>query len=223
MNRPVYKHPLRIFLAWGAVLALVIAALGASDVAMLRYAEQRRAADFRTYVDQAGSLIERGRYVEAESAVRKAISLAPDRPEPREALGHLRYRMKRWEEAIEAYNEAIARASRDEGIRQNLVWSHIELQQFEEAARVGEFCIREGYRGAVLPRYIAEAYYRAGKFEQAIPFFEAALLAFPNDLYLLDHLRNALLRTGQRTRAQEVAAAMAEAGRALGQAVESAP
>lgn len=222
MDRPIYQHPRRIFAAWAGVLALVIAMLGASDAAMLRYAEQRRAADYRTYVDEAGSLIERGRYAEAEEAVRKAISLAPDRPEPREVLGHLRYRMKRWEDAIDAYNEAIARASHDEGIRQNLVWSHIELKQFDEAARIGEFCIREGYRGAILPRYIAEAHYRAGKFEQAIPFFEAALLAYPGDLYLLDHLRQALLRTGQRTRAEAVAAAMADAGRALGQA-ESAP
>ena len=208
----LFKRPRKILALWAGVLVLFVGVLAGADYGLYAYVKHQDAHDYRQFLAKASADWDAPGFSAAESktAIDRAVALAPKRPEPRVLLGHLHYRLRHWEEAIAAYEAAIARGSEDTGVRQNLVWCHIERGRHGEAARIGKESIASGHGSPVLDRYVGEAHYRAGQHAQARPYFEAALKAYPNDQHLMAKLLAVHQATGDDARAAEMAARISE-------------
>lgn len=193
-----------IVVLWGLLLLAVLLTCEAFTVGLQRYAEQRREQDYHTYLNEALRLVGRNDYAGAMNQVNEALKRAQGVPEPYVQAGHIHYRLKQWEQAVAAYRKAIELGSPDKGVRLNAVWSLIELKQYDQATALGRQALAEGISSPALPRYVGEAYSRGGKPAEAIPFYEEALKGYPNDLYLLDHLRQAYSAVGNAEKATQM-------------------
>ena len=194
--QPVFvKHPRRWFAVWAALLALGFVGVYGVDRAILAYSERVRASDYMTYVAEATHMAEVGQLEEAFIPLREALALAPYAPEPHLVHGHLHYRLQQWEDALLAYRRALQYGTPEIGARLNAMWASIQLGRYADAVALGEVSIKSGFTSPVMVRYIAEAYYRAGDYAEAIPYIEEALKGYPNDLYLWEHLMQAGRRT----------------------------
>jgi len=210
MGRPLIENTRRGLMLWCAAVALLLALIEAFDFGLRTYARERRKSDYRTYLVAATDLMGHYDYSGALAQVEEAKRRGPKAPEPYAVAGHVRYQLKHWSRAIAEYQEAIARGSRDEGVILNIVWALIELNRYDEAAAVGIKALDAGFSMPALPRYIAEADFRAGQLIKAIPYYELALKGYPNDLYLLDHLRQAYRSAGQLDKAKLMQARIAD-------------
>jgi tetratricopeptide (TPR) repeat protein len=197
-------------LLWCAAVVLLLVLTEAVNVGLRAFARERRVSDYRTYLVAATGLMNQYDYMAALSQVEDAKRRNADAPEPYALAGHIRYQLKQWNQAIQEYKAAIAHGSREEGVFLNVVWALIELNRYEEAAALGKKTITAGFSVPALPRYTAEAYFRDGKKAEAIPFYEMALKGYPNDLYLLDHLRQSYRAAGQLDKAKEMQARIAD-------------
>jgi tetratricopeptide (TPR) repeat protein len=210
MSRPLIENARRSLMLWCGALVLLAALIEVVDFGLRAHARERRKSDYRTYLAAAEDLRSRYDYPAALAQVEEAKRRGPKAPEPYALAGHIRYQMKYWSQAITEYQEAIARGSQDEGVILNVVWALIELNRYEEAAAVGIKALNAGFSMPALPRYIAEADFRAGKLPEAIPYYEKALNGYPNDLYLLDHLRQAYRAAGQMDKAKQIQTRIAD-------------
>jgi len=210
MSSPPLLNPRGILLLWGLlVLAGFIAAQGVT-AALGRYAAGMREQDYRTYVVAGTDAMNRFDFAAALEQANEAKRKGPNAPEPFGLAGHIHYQLKQWRQAIVEYKQAIIRGSRDEGVPLNTVWALIELQQYEEAVTIGKAAVASGFTMPALYRYIAEACFRSGKLVDAIPYYEEALKGYPNDLYLLDHLRQAYRSAKRLEKAEEMRARIAD-------------
>ena len=131
-------------------------------------------------------------------------------------LGGIRFAQKRWQEAIDIYRRAVERGSKALDVRVHTVWALIELKRYDEAAWYGKDALAKGYSHRAMHRYVAEALFRARRLPDSIPHLERALLGFPNDLYLMDHLRQAYTAAGRSEDAKAMTARIADVESSLG-------
>jgi tetratricopeptide (TPR) repeat protein len=202
MNRPPIRNPRRALFLWAVLLVLGVALAEAFTFSLAGYGRQLAANDYRTHLAAAFDRMNRFDYVGALAEIEYAKQKAPDVAELYARAGDIHYQLKHWREAIQEYRDAIARGNRDEGARLNVVWSLIELKRYDDAIAFGKAAIKEGFTLPALPRYIAEACFRSGKEIESVQFYEMALDGYHNDLYLLDHLRQAYLKTRQTAKAE---------------------
>lgn len=209
MSLPLIENARRILVLWCAIILLLLALTESLNFGLRTYARERRESDYRTYLAAATDLMNRYDYSGALAQVEEAKRRQPQAPEPYALAGHVRYQLKHWSQAITEYQEAISRGSREEGVFLNVVWALIELKRYEEATALGIKALNAGFSMPALPRYIAEAYFRNGKMTEAIPYYQMALNGYPNDLYLLDHLRQSYRAAGQLDKAKEMQTSIA--------------
>jgi len=81
-----------------------------------KYAEVSPPTFFWPINERARILAASGRYVEADSSYRRAIELAPERPDPYAYYGQFLYGMQRWGEAVPYYEKAISLGSNQGGV-----------------------------------------------------------------------------------------------------------
>lgn len=204
MADPSSENARKRLLLWTVAVLLLLAFTEAVNLGLRTFARERRANDYRTYLATASDLMNHYDYPAALAQVEEAKRRSANAPEPHALEGHIRYQLKQWNLAINEYKSAISQGSREEGVFLNLIWALIELSRYDEAAALGEKTIAAGFSVPALPRYTAEAYFRAGKKVEAIPFYEKALQGYPNDLYLLDHLRQSYRTANQPEKAKEM-------------------
>ena len=194
---------------WGAWIMLLVAAVVFAEgftFSLQSHGRQMREKDYRTYLTKASVFLIQNSYADALAQVEEAVRRAPERPEPYNMAGHVHYQLKNWERAISAYETAVAKGSEDEGVRLNTIWALVELKRYDDAITEGNKAMAAGFTSATFPRYLAEACWRAGKIADAMPFLEQSLKGFPNDLYLLDHLRQGYAAMNQPAKAAEIQA-----------------
>jgi len=210
MDAPFIKNPAKVQAIWATVLAMVLAFGIVSNLLAGYYATWMREQRPQTYLVEAERLMNRNDMPGALEQWQKAYERAPDMPDVHKVAGDIQYKLKNWEQAILAYEEAMKLGSAAQGVRTNTLWALVELGRYIEATEFGERSIAEGFTDPIFPRYVAEAYYRAGERAKAIPFLEDALKGYPNDLYLMEHLRQAQVAAGNREQAQAMQERMAE-------------
>ncbi len=210
MSLPLIENARKILMLWCAIILLLLALAEGLNFGLRTYARERRESDYRTYLAAAMDFMNRYDYPGALAQVEEAKRRQPQAPEPYALAGHVRYHLKHWSQAITEYQEAISRGSREEGVFLNVVWALIELKRYEEATALGIKAVNAGFSMPALPRYIAEAYFRNGKMTEAIPYYQMALNGYPNDLYLLDHLRQSHRAAGQLDKAKEMQTRIAD-------------
>jgi len=200
-------------LMWSLLLAVVLVLTVVGNLLTIGYVKASRERDPRMYLEAADQLRRRHDITGALEQLDEAFRLAPNSPLAYKVSGDLHYQLKQWDRAVEAYKRAIELGSTDQGVRTNTVWSLIEMAQYEQAVEFGRLCIAQGYGHVTLVRYVGEAYFRAGDHAAAIPFLEKVLEKNPNDLYIMERLRQAYKATGnhEQAKATEVRIADIEA------------
>jgi tetratricopeptide (TPR) repeat protein len=196
------KNPRLLFPVWAAILAAMLLAGIAYNLGLARYVANVRARDPGADLAAAARLIEQNDALGAFAHLAAAARKAPDSPELYRLRGDGYFHLKRWEEAFVAYQEAIRRGSRNESMRLKALNALLQLGRRQEAVDFGKRCLAEGFTYRTFPRYIAEAYRALGKHAESVPFYEAALKGYPNDLYLMEHLAQAYRLTGQGDKAE---------------------
>jgi tetratricopeptide (TPR) repeat protein len=210
MNPPPFTNTRRAITLWALLLVTGFVFIEVFNLACMRYARDIREKDYRTYLAEAAKRMAQFDLPGAMTHVDEAKRRGPKAAEPDAMAGHIQYQLKHWEQAIIEYKSAIAKGTQEEGVFLNTVWALIELRRYDEAAEIGARALLEGIATPALPRYIAEAYFRSGNMAEAIPYFERALEGYPNDLYLLDHLRQAYRATKQLDKAEAMRARIAD-------------
>lgn len=201
MRKPVFQRPERALFIWGAALGVAIAGALAMHVWFAGYHERLRDASPWTYLKAAEDFEKQNNWIGAVKMLEEAVKRDNTLPLPHERMGRIFYEDRNWAKALAAFREAIARGSRDENVRGRIMWCLIHLKQYDNATEFGKECIKDGYVEPFFPRYTAEALQRAGKQAESIPYWEDALKATPNDLYLLEHLFAAHEAAGNKERA----------------------
>ena len=186
------------------MLVLAAGAGFAWDAAVIRYARHLRAQDYRTYLSAADQAMKQHDLPRAVGQLGEALRLAPQEPQVHKVTGDVYYGAGKWERAVAAYTKAIELGSPELGARTNMLWALVELGRNDEAVAFGQAALADGFTSPAISRYIAVAYWRAGKHAEAIPHLEEALKGYSNDLYLMDHLRQAYRSTGATEKAEEI-------------------
>lgn len=179
----------------GLLCVVAVVALGV-NIGIYRHVEDLRAGSPWTYV-RAG--MERMRANDFDAALanfRKGAEVAPDSPLPYEHMGLLHYERQDFAKAADAYERAVELGSTDADARGKLLWSYIHTKKYDQAVALGERSVREHHATAQFPRWIAEAHFRAGRMEDSIRYFEAALQQ-QEDLYVMSKLLSAYEKTGR--------------------------
>ena len=207
----------RLILAGWAVGLCVLAALTIwGNVTMARYGAHVRDRRPETHIALAVEAAEKGDYSGALGHWRDARDRAPKRPDVHKVLGDLQFELKHYEPARRAYEEALECGSTSPGVRLNALWCLVQLERYEEALAFGRLCMQEGMTDPDLYRRTGEACFRGKMFAEAIPLYEKALEGYPNNPYLMEHLRQAYVGVGERKKAKDMAARIVALENSLG-------
>ena len=211
MKYETIENPRRVYVVWGLILAGLLAAGVAGNVGLSAVVAHLREADPDFHRVAADRLLAQKDYAGAKLELDKALELAPNMPELYVLRGHLFYEVGQWEEAMKAYETAIATGSANPYLYGRVLWCLVNLKRYEEAAAFGRSSIEQGHGTAALKRDTADAFVRSGKPAEAIPFIEAALKDSPKSIDLMDRLVAAYRATGQQDKADRMQQRLAEA------------
>ncbi len=186
---------------WAGILTvLAVVALGV-NVGVYRHVEDLKAASPWTYVKQGMERMRANDFDAALLLFRQGAEVDPTSPLPYEHIGRLHYERQEFAKSAEAYDKAVSLGSTDPDARGKLLWAYIHTKAYDKAVDIGKLSMQQGYANNDFPRWIAEAYYRGGKVEDSIKYFEVALEK-QEDLYVMSKLLSAYEKTG-RTRQAE--------------------
>jgi Tfp pilus assembly protein PilF len=210
MSRGAFRHPRQVLGTWALSLVLVAVVVGALNAALLRHAEARRARDYRVPLAAAIDRMQQQDLVGAKQFLDEAVRIAPDAPDAHATMGYFHYRRKSWRDAVASCSRAVSLGDKTPGTWVNLVWSLIELKRYDDALAVGRRAAEAGVSAPALDRYLAEANFRSGRHADAIRYYRDALTHYPDDLYLLERLKEACRTTGNHAEADRIEARIAE-------------
>ena len=205
MTEATFHRPQRALLAWALLVLAAYGLVAAGDWVLFHQVSRMREQSPWTYLKEAERLERQNNWLGALEMLEEAARRAPDSPVPHERMGLIHYNRQRdWDKALEAFRKALELGSRSADVRGKIIWSLIRLGRHEGAAEFGAACIDDGYTAPEFPRYVAEAWWRAGKPKKAIPYFQQALEGFPNDLYLMERLMEAHRKAGNQAAARKM-------------------
>lgn len=158
----------------GAVETLdaVIGALGAAP----------EKGAWRFYVSRAASLIELGRWSDAEADLKRAVELAPEEPA---ALNYLGYswveRGINLQEAFDLIEKAVALEPHSGAIIDSLGWAHYQLRQYDEAVPYLEQAAALEPGDPTITDHLGDVYWRLGRKVEARYQWRRALELEPGE------------------------------------------
>jgi len=205
-----------ILAAWAVGLGGLAGLTVWGNVAMARYGAHVRDRRPETHIALAVEAAEKGNFHDALAHWRDARDRAPKRPDVHKVLGDFQFELTHYELALRAYKEALECGSISPGVRLNALWCLVQLERYQEALAFGRLCVQEGMTDPDLYRRMGEACFRAKMFAEAIPLYNKALDGYPNNLYLMEHLRQAYQGARQPKRAKDMAARIVALENSLG-------
>lgn len=213
----------RLILAGWAVGLCVLASLTIwGNVELARYGAHVRDRRPETHIALALQAAQNGDFRRALDHWEDARARAPKRPDVHKVLGDLQFELNHYEVALRAYKEALECGSSSAGVRLNALWCLVQLERYQEALAFGRLCMQEGMTDPDLYRRTGEACFRNKMFAEAIPLYKKALEGYPNNLYLMEHLRYAYQGAGEQKKAKDMAARIVELENSLGMVKGSA-
>lgn len=159
-------------------------------------------SDFDRLAAQAIQLHQAGDIIGAIDAYTAALKIEPNHAGVRSNLGAAYVRLGKYDEAIEQYREALRIDGANPSARFNLALAYYKAARLPEAIAGFEAVLAAdaGHPAAVL--LVGDALLQMGRFQQVIDVLAPREQQFANDLAFGYVLGTALLRTGQRDRAQ---------------------
>jgi pentatricopeptide repeat protein len=193
-------------------LANVYSEMGRLEDAIEMYEKAAEAddKDFFSCYHLGLAYYKRGRLEEAIAMYKKAIQLNPNVPEPYNNLGSVYYNMDKRDESIAAFRKALEVDPDNAEARQNLA---ILSMDPEEQLLFLKKKTEENPRDVRTYTVLGNAYYQAGRKEDAIAAYEKALEIDPGSADLYNSIGAAYFYLGRR----------GEAGQAFMKALEIDP
>lgn len=199
------KASLAFVLSWLSAIMIGAALLAGANMAMARYACYDRDRRPETYISLSETAMNQGDFAAALRFWEEAFDRAPESPLVHKVRGDIHYNQNQWRDALAAYQKALEFGSTAKGVRMNALWCLVELKRYTKALEFGRLCMKEGLDDADLYRRTAEACFRGGMHAEAIPLFEKALQGYSDDLFLMEHLRQAYRAVGREEEAEKLA------------------
>jgi tetratricopeptide (TPR) repeat protein len=160
------------------------------------------AQEFDKLVARAVQLHEAGDILGAVDAYSAALEIEPKHPGVRSNLGAAYVRLGKYDEAIEQYRAALRVEGANPAFRLNLGLAYYKAVRLPEAIEAFEAVLAASPGNAQAVLLLADALLQSGKFQQVIDLLTPRETQFASDLAFGYVLGTALLRTGQRDRAQ---------------------
>ena len=137
---------------------------------------------WRYYVARGGTLLDLGRWPEAEKDLKRAVEIAPDEPA---ALNYLGYswaeRGENLEEAFKLIERAVAAAPQSGAIVDSLGWAHFQLGDYRKAVKNLEKAAALEPGDPTITDHLGDAYWRLGRKIEARYQWRRALELNPSD------------------------------------------
>jgi len=178
-----------------SLLALLVL-LGAQTPA------QQPPREFDRLVASAVELHQAGDVLGAIEAYSAALRVEPNHPGVRSNLGAAYVRLGKYDEAIEQYREALRIDAANPTVRFNLALAYYKAARIPDAIAAFKDVVKATPENAAAVLLLADALLQSGKFQQVIDILTLREEQFAQDLAFGYVLGTALLRTGQRDRAQ---------------------
>ena len=201
MQHATFSNERAVLGQWAGVLSVIAVLALAVNIGVYRHVQELKANSPWTYVKQGMERMRANDFDAALGCFRQAASVDPKAPLPHEHMGRLHYERQDFAKSAEAFEQAVKLGSTDADARGKLLWAYIHTNKFTEAVALGERSLKEGTATPQFPRWIAEAYYRGGKVEDSIRYFELALEQ-QEDLYVMSKLLSAYEKTGRIRQAE---------------------
>ncbi len=171
---------------------------------------ERLAADrpdrIEPLMTMGNALREKERFAEAAAAYGRAIERLGT-PEPRHwALYYMRgiafERAKNWPAAEQHFKRALELQPDQPDVLNYLAYTWVDKgQNIEEAERMLRRAVEQRPNSGQIVDSLGWAYFRLGRFVEAVPLLERAVELLPEDAVILDHLGDALWRVGRQLEA----------------------
>ncbi|MBI1321226.1 MAG: tetratricopeptide repeat protein [Candidatus Hydrogenedens sp.] len=201
MTHPVFQDETKMLIRWGGLLlVLAVAALGV-NIGTHQHVQDLRASSPWTYVKAGQARMAANDPDGALLQFRKAAALDDRSPLAWEHMGLLYYEREEFAKAAEAYEAARKRGSIDPDARGKALWAYIHTKRYDEAIALGEQSMRDGHATPQFARWVGDANFRAGRYNECIPHFEQALKN-QEDLYVMSKLLGAYEHTGRTKQAE---------------------
>ncbi|KAA6463173.1 tetratricopeptide repeat protein [Acidobacteria bacterium AB60] len=142
---------------------------------------------------QALSLEQQGRNVEAESAWRALSVRNPSSPEPLAHLGLLESRQEHYPEAIRYYRQALAIAPNMPALRPNLGLAYFKSGDYRNALAMFQPILKSHPDDPQFTLLVGMSYYGLGEYAQATTYLTRAAARDPQNLTLLLTLAHSCL------------------------------
>ncbi|MDA0749064.1 MAG: tetratricopeptide repeat protein, partial [bacterium] len=132
-------------------------------------------------------------YEQAEHAYQKVLSAEPGRAGVQAMLGNVLYEQEKYEEAVEAYRQAILLNPKDHSSINNLAWVYsIWGENLDDGIRLSRRALRLSPDSPTYLDTLAELYYKKAEYERAAEIIRYAISLQPEDPVLKDHLEQQL-------------------------------
>ncbi len=217
METPPFQDTRKVFAIW-AIAWLAAFGLGVvGNVGFARYAAHMRAHDPRAFLREAERLMNRNEVAAALAQLDEVERRAPEAPESYRLRGACRMKLKQWELALDAFQKALDRGSRNEDMMLKKISVLLQLRRFQEAITFGEQCLSQGYSYKAFYLYLGDAYRGLGKDAESVPYYEKAVAAYGNEIFVMERLEQAYRRAGKTDDAEALRARINESQAALEQ------
>lgn len=173
---------------WAVLLLAIFSLTVVLNMSFSRYLLAQREGDPDTHLDRAEALKNAKDYTGAMVSVENALDRAPLSARAYKVMGDIEFDREKWAGAEKAYQRCLALDGKYEGVQNNLLWSLIEQEAYEETIAVGKGFLQQKDVSHLVPRYVAEACMRSGKWNEAVDFLKLALQYNPKETGLLRRL-----------------------------------
>lgn len=210
--KPIYTPAETRFVMrrWAALLAACFVLTAVLNVSFSRYLLERREGDPDTHLDRAESRMATLDFKGAMVSVENALERAPLYPRAHKVHGDILFNQDQWKQAEIAYRRCLDFGGTYDGVQNNLLWSLIEQESYAEATVLGQGFMRQAWTSRLVPRYIAEACVRSGRWGEAVDYLKLALAANPKDPGLLRRLALAYGELGMAAEEEQTLARLNE-------------
>ncbi|HSS69778.1 MAG TPA: tetratricopeptide repeat protein [Casimicrobiaceae bacterium] len=151
---------------------------------------------------RAVQLHQAGDILGAIDAYQAALGIDPKQPVARSNLGAAYVKLGKYDEAIDQYQQALAIDGANPAIRLNLALAYYKAARLPEAAEGFQAVLAADPSSKQAVLLLGDTLLQTGRFQQVIDVLMPRQEEFSNDLGFAYVLGTALLRTGERVRAQ---------------------
>lgn len=183
---------------------------GATALLDAMYAEDEE--DVESLTNKANMFLASGDLGQAQTALNQLLSFDPENTVAANLKGAILHRQRRFDEAIEAYTEAIAKVPEYQSAIKNRAFAYIQKEDYEKARADLQILIDLSVEEPQVQAMYGRSLIETGDPEGALPFLARAVDGLPNSSIVRADRAEALAMLGYYSRALDSAAEARDLG-----------